>query len=71
MRTLIALLAAPLLFAQAPRFDVLITGAKIVDGSGAAWFYADLGIRGDTIAAIGILPNATATTRLVFTSSLR
>src|SRR5947209_5491381 len=64
MRTLIALLAAPLLFAQAPRFDVLITGAKIVDGSGAAWFYADLGIRGDTIAAIGILPNATATTRL-------
>ena len=36
-----------------PRFDVLITGAKIVDGSGGAWFYADIGISGDTIAAVG------------------
>jgi len=62
-------LALPLLlsislFGQADRFDVLITGAKVVDGSGTAWFYADIGIRGDTIAAIGSLTGAAATTRL-------
>jgi N-acyl-D-amino-acid deacylase len=54
---------ASIAFAQ-PNFDVLITGARIVDGSGAAWFYSDIGIRGDTIAAIGLLPNATATTTI-------
>src|SRR5436190_12471913 len=64
MRALLALLAAPVLFAQAPRFDILITNAKIVDGSGGAWFLGDIGIRGDTIAAVGLLPNATALTRI-------
>ncbi len=64
MRALLVLFAAPVLFAQSPRFDVLIAGAKVVDGSGAPWFYADIGIRGDTIAAIGLLPNATAATRI-------
>ena len=52
MRVLLALLAAPLLFAQAPPFDILITGARVVDGSGGAWFYSDVGIKGDTIAAM-------------------
>ena len=64
MRALVALLAAPLVFAQTPRFDVLITGAKIVDGSGAPWFLGDLGIKGDTITAVGHLADATATTRV-------
>jgi N-acyl-D-amino-acid deacylase len=64
MRALLALLAAPLLFAQAPRFDVLITGAKIIDGSGSPWFLGDIGIKGDTIAAVGRLADATATTRV-------
>jgi N-acyl-D-amino-acid deacylase len=58
---LLVLLAAPL-FAQPTRFDVLITGARIVDGSGGPWFYGDIGIRGDTIAAVGYLPGATGTT---------
>src|SRR4051812_22365996 len=52
------------LFGQASRFDVLITGAKVIEGSGTAWFYADIGIRGDTISAIGTLTGATPTTRL-------
>ncbi len=56
------LLAAPLLLAQAPRFDVLITGGRIVDGAGGAWFYGDVGIRGDSIAAIGRLEGAAAET---------
>src|SRR6266516_1530275 len=43
-------------------FDTLLTGGKIVDGSGLPWFKADVGIRGDRIAAIGQL--AQADTRL-------
>lgn len=34
-------------------FDTLIRGGKVIDGSGAPWFYADVGIVGDRIAAIG------------------
>src|SRR5271169_790987 len=52
------------LYAQAPRFDLMITGGKIVDGSGDPWFYGDIGIQGDTIAAIGKLDPASATRHL-------
>lgn len=40
------------------RFDVLIRNGRIVDGSGAPWFVADLGIRDGRIASIGRLRNA-------------
>ncbi|MEJ0034970.1 MAG: D-aminoacylase [Gammaproteobacteria bacterium] len=43
--------AAP---ADAP-YDILITGGRIVDGTGAPWYYGDVGIRGGKIAAIGKL----------------
>lgn len=33
-------------------FDVVIAGGRVVDGTGAAWYRADVGIRGDRIAAI-------------------
>lgn len=36
-------------------FDVLITNARVVDGAGNPWFRADVGIRGDRIAAVGSL----------------
>ena len=58
-RFLLPLLAAPLLFAQ---YDVLITNARIVDGTGDPSFYGSVAIRGDAIAAIGNLPGATAAT---------
>ena len=47
--------AAPPASAGDPVFDVLITGGRVVDGTGAPWFRADVGIVGDRIAAIGQL----------------
>ena len=44
-------------------YDVVITGGRIVDGTGNAWFYGDVGLRGDRIASItprGSLANAQA-----------
>jgi len=38
-----------------PPFDILITNARVVDGTGNPWFRADVGITGDHIAAIGDL----------------
>jgi N-acyl-D-amino-acid deacylase len=42
------------------RFDILIRNGHILDGSGGPWFAADIGIRGDRIAAIGKLEGAQA-----------
>ncbi|HEV3199448.1 MAG TPA: D-aminoacylase [Bryobacteraceae bacterium] len=64
MRAVLLFLSSGFLFAQADRFDVLITGAKVVDGSGNPWYYADVGIRGDTIAAVGLLGDASAAVRI-------
>jgi N-acyl-D-amino-acid deacylase len=41
-------------------FDVLITGGRIVDGTGAPWYLGDVGITGDRITAIGRLTGRTA-----------
>ncbi len=41
--------------AAAPRFDILIQGGMLLDGTGAAAFPADIGIRGDRIEAIGTI----------------
>ncbi len=49
-----------LLGAQTPTYDLLIRGGRIVDGTGNAWFRGDIAVRGDTIAAMGKLDNATA-----------
>ena len=43
---------------------MVIHHARIVDGAGDPWFYGDIGIRGDTIAAIGQLDNAQAATNI-------
>lgn len=44
----------------ASSFDVLIQNGHILDGTGNPWYAADIGIRGDRIAAIGTLTGATA-----------
>jgi N-acyl-D-amino-acid deacylase len=41
-------------------FDLLIRSARVVDGSGAAWFRADVGVRGGRIAGVGNLTGAEA-----------
>jgi N-acyl-D-amino-acid deacylase len=51
------------LSAQTPQqFDILIRNGRVLDGTGNPWYRADIGIRGDRIAAMGSLGNATAKT---------
>ena len=40
-------------FAAEPKLDVLIKNGRIVDGSGAPWYVADVGIQGGKIVRIG------------------
>jgi dihydroorotase/N-acyl-D-amino-acid deacylase len=48
----------------AARFDVLITNAHVVDGTGTPWYRSDIAISGDTIVAIGNLAAAAAATKV-------
>src|SRR5215472_7367571 len=41
-------------------FDILVKNGRIIDGSGNPWYAADVGIRGDRIAAMGRLQAAKA-----------
>ncbi|MGZ6162722.1 MAG: N-acyl-D-amino-acid deacylase family protein [Myxococcaceae bacterium] len=50
--------------ARAADYDLIISGGRVVDGTGAPWFRADVGIRGDRIAAIGNLEKASAKRRV-------
>ncbi|HYC60956.1 MAG TPA: D-aminoacylase [Thermoanaerobaculia bacterium] len=52
------------------QFDIVIRGGEVIDGTGAARTRADVGIRGDTIAAIADLSNAAATTTLDATNQI-
>jgi len=52
------------LFAAAPRYDLVVSGGRVIDGTGAPWVRADVGIRRDRIAAIGDLSAAQAKKRV-------
>jgi N-acyl-D-amino-acid deacylase len=61
----LVLLAGILLAQQPPAtYDFILSGAHIVDGTGAPWVAGDLAIKGDRIAAIGDLNKASAAKRV-------
>ncbi len=47
---------APMSAQAAPRYDVVITGGHVVDGTGAPWYAADVAVSNGRIAAIGHIP---------------
>lgn len=62
--TFFALLVPVCIHSQSARYDVLITNAHIVDGTGAPWYVGDIGIRGERIVAMGDLHGAPAVRRI-------
>ena len=57
-----ALVGAPA--AQSPTCDLLITGGRIVDGTGAPWFAADVCVTGGRITSVRERDTSTATRRI-------
>ena len=45
-------------------YDLILANGRVIDGSGAPWFRADVGIRGDRIVAVGRLEKASAGRRI-------
>ena len=49
----------------APSYDVIVRGARVLDGTGAPWFYADVAVVDGKIAVVGqVATDATAATEL-------
>jgi N-acyl-D-amino-acid deacylase len=63
MHRLISLLlvAVPVCQAATASYDLIIRNGHIIDGTGSAWYAADVGIRAGRIAALGSLESAAAT----------
>ncbi|MGH9366086.1 MAG: D-aminoacylase, partial [Thermoanaerobaculia bacterium] len=64
-KTLLALIALPALLlllaaAEPAEYDLLFQGGRVVDGSGAPWFVADVAVRDGKIAAVRRLDAARA-----------
>ena len=55
---------APAARNEATDFDLIVRGGEVLDGTGAPRIRADVGVRGDTIAAIGDLSKSSAKTVL-------
>ena len=49
---LISILSAQNHSQSEANFDIIIKNGRIIDGSGNPWYYADVGIKGETISAI-------------------
>ena len=60
----LVLLAIPSGFGQSDVFDLVISGAHVIDGSGNPWYLSDVGIRDGIIVEIGNLSQR-ASTRVI------
>ncbi len=56
--------------AQDEPFDLVLTGGRVLDGSGNPWFRADVGIRSGRIVAVGRLADEAAKRRLDVTGHI-
>lgn len=63
-RILLLVLLALSVSAHAQHYDMLLTGGRIIDGAGNAWFYGDVAILDGKIAAVGKLTGVEADTIL-------
>lgn len=50
---------------DAPAYDLLIRGARVLDGTGTPWYFADVAVTGDRIVAVGKLPANAASKRTI------
>ena len=67
MRPILALILLASIAPAQDAYDVILSGARIVDGTGNPWFYGDLAISGNRIARIagaGLLDSAQAKERI-------
>jgi dihydroorotase/N-acyl-D-amino-acid deacylase len=61
------LFATAVLATAQPAYDLIISGGRVMDGTGSAWFYGDVAIRGDRIVRVvpaGLLKDAPTKERL-------
>jgi dihydroorotase/N-acyl-D-amino-acid deacylase len=49
---LLFLLAPAVVSSQAPTYDVVLRGGRVIDGTASPWYRADIAIKGDTIVRI-------------------
>jgi N-acyl-D-aspartate/D-glutamate deacylase len=56
----LVVMARPAAIGAQQAYDIVIRGGRLLDGTGNPWYYADVGIRGDRIVAVGNLAGAAA-----------
>jgi dihydroorotase/N-acyl-D-amino-acid deacylase len=67
LRSLFSLLAVWACAPTGDSYSLIISNARVVDGTGNPWYYGDVGVRGDRIAIVahrGALAGATAAERV-------
>jgi len=56
----IAALGLTVLLVQTPVYDIVITNARVVDGTGASWYRGEVALKGDTIVEVATRVSGTA-----------
>jgi len=61
---LVVACAAPGVMKVGEPYDLIISGGRVLDGTGNPWYYTDLALAGDRIAVVGDLSSASAVRRI-------